>query len=236
MQKTYSCSKCDLTFSTPSAQAYHSRFCGTTFPCPICHRSYRYKKHLYQHYRRSKHVPLVGRLEPAAVVSVGSPAPVEPLNLTSSAPMLSHPVVHVLPTVPPQLLTVVLPSVDLNNASTMMAVQLLSTMLQNQVVFKPPATLTTTTDACVPDLSSVLIKGVENNDPQDAAINLSTRGGEVLANVVEASSVRFHCPIAVFLPSHNCCALAIESITAWVGVLLVYWCEQFKRTVSLNNL
>lgn len=57
MQKSYKCDKCGCLFSTPSSHAYHMRFCGTVFVCPVCPRSYSFKKHLDQHFRRSGHQP-----------------------------------------------------------------------------------------------------------------------------------------------------------------------------------
>lgn len=58
MHKSYKCDKCGCLFSTPSNHAYHMRFCGKLFVCPICPRSYSFKKHLDQHFRRSGHQPV----------------------------------------------------------------------------------------------------------------------------------------------------------------------------------
>lgn len=55
MKKTYQCASCPQRFSTPSAQAYHSKTCGTNFECPTCGRKYKAKKFLNQHARRSGH-------------------------------------------------------------------------------------------------------------------------------------------------------------------------------------
>ncbi|VDN98831.1 unnamed protein product [Rodentolepis nana] len=55
MKKTFQCATCSQRFSTPSAQAYHSKTCGTNFECPICGRKYKAKKFLNQHSRRSGH-------------------------------------------------------------------------------------------------------------------------------------------------------------------------------------
>ncbi|KAF5396955.1 hypothetical protein PHET_09941 [Paragonimus heterotremus] len=58
MQKSYKCEQCGEFFSTPANHAYHMRFCGKSFVCPTCSRSYSFKKHLDQHFRRSGHRPV----------------------------------------------------------------------------------------------------------------------------------------------------------------------------------
>uniref|UniRef100_A0A915EVD3 C2H2-type domain-containing protein n=1 Tax=Echinococcus canadensis TaxID=519352 RepID=A0A915EVD3_9CEST len=55
MKKTFQCATCGQRFSTPSAQAYHAKSCGTHFECPVCGRKYKAKKFLNQHARRSGH-------------------------------------------------------------------------------------------------------------------------------------------------------------------------------------
>ncbi|KAL5108203.1 ATM interactor [Taenia crassiceps] len=55
MKKTFQCTTCGQRFSTPSAQAYHAKSCGTHFECPVCGRKYKAKKFLNQHARRSGH-------------------------------------------------------------------------------------------------------------------------------------------------------------------------------------
>ncbi|VDM30726.1 unnamed protein product [Hydatigera taeniaeformis] len=55
MKKTFQCPTCSQRFSTPSAQAYHVKSCGTHFECPVCGRKYKAKKFLNQHARRSGH-------------------------------------------------------------------------------------------------------------------------------------------------------------------------------------
>ncbi|KAL5962497.1 ATM interactor, partial [Taenia solium] len=55
MKKTFQCSTCGQRFSTPSAQTYHAKSCGTHFECPVCGRKYKAKKFLNQHARRSGH-------------------------------------------------------------------------------------------------------------------------------------------------------------------------------------
>uniref|UniRef100_A0A5K3FLU5 C2H2-type domain-containing protein n=3 Tax=Mesocestoides corti TaxID=53468 RepID=A0A5K3FLU5_MESCO len=55
MKKIFQCHICNQRFSTPSAQAYHSKSCGTHIECPVCGRKYKAKKFLNQHARRSGH-------------------------------------------------------------------------------------------------------------------------------------------------------------------------------------
>ncbi|GAA53805.1 ATM interactor [Clonorchis sinensis] len=59
MRKTYKCERCGGLFSTPSSHAYHLRFCGNVFSCPVCSRHYSLKKHLGQHFRRTGHRPVI---------------------------------------------------------------------------------------------------------------------------------------------------------------------------------
>ncbi|BHF68684.1 hypothetical protein SprV_0301172300 [Sparganum proliferum] len=55
MKKSFQCNTCGQLFATPTTQAYHSKTCGLSYECLVCHRKYRQKKFLNQHARRSGH-------------------------------------------------------------------------------------------------------------------------------------------------------------------------------------
>ncbi|CAL8089958.1 unnamed protein product [Calicophoron daubneyi] len=88
MLKCYKCTKCGHDFSTPSSHAYHERLCGIIHTCPTCLRTYSYRKHLNQHFRRTGHQPVIGARSRKVKISEKS----SPLCSSASVQVKSQPV------------------------------------------------------------------------------------------------------------------------------------------------